>query len=103
MILAHLTKSKFPYYNILTIPLGFGVLGSLGPLGMRYLGIGWPSAHGDGLYQVSYMFLCLGLAIGVYGSFVVDVIYTICDYLDIYCLKIKHPSVPEINGEKKTQ
>lgn len=41
------------------------------------------------------MFTCLGLAVGVYGSFVVDVIVTICDYLDIWCLTIKHPWTPE--------
>jgi ethanolaminephosphotransferase len=37
--------------------------------------------------------MMLGMAIGVYGSFVVDVIVTICDYLDIWCLTIKHPYV----------
>ncbi|KFY71279.1 hypothetical protein V499_08519 [Pseudogymnoascus sp. VKM F-103] len=40
---------------------------------------------------VAYLFCMLGCAIGVYGSFVVDVIVTICDYLDIWCLTIKHP------------
>ncbi|CAP68169.1 uncharacterized protein PODANS_1_20340, partial [Podospora anserina S mat+] len=68
-------------------------------------GLGWPSALGDGVYQVAYMFCMLGMAVGVYGSFVVDVIVTICDYLDIWCLTIKHPYVPEeedeSNGELK--
>ena len=45
------------------------------------------------MYQVSFVFLMLGLALGVYGSFVHDVITTICDYLDIWCLTIKHPYV----------
>ena len=67
------------------------------------LGFGWPSALGDGVYQVAFMFSCLGLAFGVYGSFVVDVIVSICDYLDIWCLTIKHPYVEETEnaGGKK--
>jgi ethanolaminephosphotransferase len=95
MITAHLTKSRFPFYNVLVLPLIFGIADSSGPVFQKYLGFGWPSALGDGVYQVSYMFACLGLAIGVYGSFVIDVITTICDYLDIWCLTIKHPYVPE--------
>jgi ethanolaminephosphotransferase len=101
IIVAHLTKSRFPYYNVLILPLLFGVLDSIGPVLQRRVGFGWPSALGHDVYQVSYMFLCLGLAIGVYGSFVVDVIYTICDYLDIWCLTIKHPYVPDTNGSAK--
>jgi ethanolaminephosphotransferase len=95
MITAHLTKSRFPYYNVLILPLLFGIIDSIGPVLYKYLGFGWPSALGYDVYQVSYMFACLGLAIGVYGSFVVDVIVAICDYLDIWCLTIKHPYVPE--------
>jgi ethanolaminephosphotransferase len=93
IIVAHLTKSRFPYYNVLVLPLLFGTVDSIGPVLLSFTNnmIGWPSALGYGVYQVSYMFLCLGLAIGVYGSFVVDVIYAICDYLDIWCLTIKHP------------
>ena len=45
------------------------------------------------------MFLCLGLTVGVYGSFVVDVITSITDYLDIYCLTIKHPYVEPRDGD----
>jgi len=39
----------------------------------------------------------------VYGSFVVDVIVTICDYLDIWCLTIKHPWVEGQNGSASVQ
>ena len=88
MIVAHLVKAKFPYKNVLLVPLAWGVLDSLGPT----TGL-WPSALGDGVYQVAFVFLCMGLALGVYGSFVHDVITTICDYLDIWCLTIKHPYV----------
>lgn len=101
MITAHLTKAEFPYGNVLTWPLIWGVLDSLGPVLQAKIGFGWPSALGDGAYQVSFVFMCLGLAIGVYGSFVVDVIVAICDYLDIWCLTIKHPVTPE-TAEKKT-
>jgi len=55
---------------------------------------------GHDTYQVGFMFACLGLAIGVYGSFVVDVIVSICDYLDIWCLTIKYPYVAETEEGK---
>lgn len=95
MIVAHLAKDKFPYQNVLVVPLAWSILDSLGPR----LGI-WPSALGDGVYQVAFVFMCMGLAFGVYGSFVHDVITTICDYLDIWCLTIKHPYV---EGEEQKQ
>ncbi|KAI0204234.1 CDP-alcohol phosphatidyltransferase [Astrocystis sublimbata] len=95
MITAHLVQLKFPYWNVLALPLGFAIVDSLGPLLKEHVGwaSGWPSALGDNVYQVAFMFSMLGMAIGVYGSFVVDVIVTICDYLDIWCLTIKHPYV----------
>lgn len=95
MITAHLTKSEFPYQNIIALPLAFGIVDTLGPILQEHIGLGWPSALGHGVYQVAFMFSCLGLAIGIYGSFVVDVIVSICDYLDIWCLTIKHPYVAE--------
>ena len=88
MIVRHLVKDKFPYTNVLLIPLTLAVSDSLG----GRFGL-FSSALGDDTYQVSFVFLMLGLAIGVYGSFVHDVITTICDYLDIWCLTIKHPYV----------
>ncbi|OBT82826.1 ethanolaminephosphotransferase [Pseudogymnoascus sp. 03VT05] len=91
MITAHLVQLDFPYYNVLILPLAYGVFDSLGPVLQEHVGVGWPSALGGGVYQVAYLFCMLGCAIGVYGSFVVDVIVTICDYLDIWCLTIKHP------------
>ncbi|KAI1493970.1 CDP-alcohol phosphatidyltransferase-domain-containing protein [Biscogniauxia mediterranea] len=104
MITAHLVKLDFPYWNVLVLPLIFGVIDSLGPILQEHVGwaSGWPSALGDGVYQVAFMFCLLGMAIGVYGSFVVDVIVTICDYLDIWCLTIKHPYIePTANGKKE--
>jgi ethanolaminephosphotransferase len=102
MIVSHLTKSRFPRGNVLIFPLIYGVIDSLGPFLQRNVGFGWPSALGDGTYQVAFVFLCLGLGIGVHGSFVVDVIFAICDYLDIWCLTIKYPYVEgqEVKKEK---
>jgi ethanolaminephosphotransferase len=97
MIVAHLAKAPFPYQNVLIVPLALAVADSLAPR----LGL-WPSALGDDIYQVAFVFLCLGLSLGVYGSFVHDVITTICDYLDIWCLTIKHPYVEgKQDGEVK--
>lgn len=87
MIVRHLVKDKFPYKNVLLIPLGLAVADSL----LSYVGLS--SVLGSDVYQISFVFLMLGLALGVYGSFVHDVITTICDYLDIWCLTIKHPYV----------
>lgn len=101
MIVAHLIKARFPYQNVLLLPLLYGVVDSLGPWLQEHIGIGWPSALGSDIYQVAYMFLCLGLSIGVYGSFVVDVIVAICDYMDIWCLTIKHPWKEETEPKKK--
>ena len=101
IITAHLVVLDFPYQNILSLPLIYGVFDSLGPFMQQKFGVGWPSALGDDIYQVAFVFLCLGLAVGVYGSFVVDVIVTICDYLDIWCLQIKHPKAENTDGKAK--
>lgn len=95
MITAHLLKQPFPYYNILGVLLAYGVFDSMGPILAETIGFGWPSALGSDTYQVAYVFCMLGTALGVYGSFVVDVIVTICDYLDIWCLTIKHHHIED--------
>ncbi|KAI0149558.1 CDP-alcohol phosphatidyltransferase-domain-containing protein [Xylariaceae sp. FL1272] len=106
MITAHLVQLDFPYWNVLVVPLCAAIIDSIGPILKEHVGwaSGWPSALGDDVYQVAAMFCMLGMAIGVYGSFVVDVIVTICDYLDIWCLTIKHPYVEgqeqKANGKK---
>ncbi|PWY66318.1 aminoalcoholphosphotransferase [Aspergillus eucalypticola CBS 122712] len=98
MICAHLAKASFPYFNMLLIPLALAVLDSAGAV-FGY----WPSLLGDGVRQIAFVWVCLGLSIGVYGSFVHDIITTICDYIDIWCLTIKHPHVEVVtaNGEAK--
>jgi ethanolaminephosphotransferase len=92
MIIAHLTKQEFPMYNVLNLPLFIAVVDGAG----RATGL-WTGVVAQEI-EVGYLYGCLGLAIGVYGSFVIDVIVAICDYLDIWCLTIKHP-VP-IAGNK---
>ncbi|WEW57558.1 Phosphotransferase [Emydomyces testavorans] len=94
IIVAHLVKTDFPYQNILLFPLLFAVLDSAAPkMGFAVLGY-----LGDSTNQVAFVFGCLGLGLGVYGSFVSDVITTICDYLDIWCLTIKHPYHETMDG-----
>ncbi|KAL9048378.1 MAG: hypothetical protein Q9162_007755 [Coniocarpon cinnabarinum] len=102
IIVAHLTKSEFPHHNVLLLPLAFGIVDSLGPWLQSNAGLGWPSLLGAD-YQISYVFMSLGIAIGVYGSLVVDVIVSICDYLDIWCLTIKHPYVEGQDAKSKTR
>ncbi|KAE8156764.1 ribosomal protein S27-domain-containing protein [Aspergillus tamarii] len=96
MITAHLVKASFPYFNVLLCPLALAVFDSAGPV----FGL-WPSTLGSGDGQIAFMYACLGLAIGVYGSFIFDIITTICDYIDIWCLTIKHPYVEKqiANGQ----
>lgn len=75
MITAHLVKLPFPYWNVLVLPLAYAVFDSMGPFLQAHIGLGWPSALGNGGYQVAYMFSMLGMAIGVYGSFVVSFLF----------------------------
>ena len=106
IIIAHLTKNpEFPLTNCLFVPVTLAFVDSLA----HHIKL-WPSALGDGVYQIAFMFCYLGLVIGVYGSFVYDIITTICDYLDIWCLTIKHPTVEDersseasVNGDKKSE
>jgi len=53
IITAHLVQLPFPYYNVLVLPLAYGVFDSLGPFLQRNIGLGWPSALGDQGYQVA--------------------------------------------------
>ena len=69
IIIAHLTKDPvFPMQNVLLLPLSLAVVDSFGPT----VGL-WPSALGFGTYQIAFTFMCVGLAVGVYGSFVVSI------------------------------
>ncbi len=95
IITAHLVKADFPFHNVLNLPLVFAVVDSLGPWLKKYVGrnVGWPSVLGDGenggVYQVAFVFLCVGLAAGVYGSFVVSLLSIILRSLS---LSLSQPS-----------
>ncbi|KAJ5118873.1 hypothetical protein N7448_010580 [Penicillium atrosanguineum] len=89
MIVGHLVQSGFPYYNVLLLPLALSVVDSAGPV----FGLWSTPVLGDIFRQTMFVFGCLGMAVAVYGSFVFDVITTICDYVDIWCLTIKYPYV----------
>ena len=68
IITKHLTKDdKFPRTNVLAVPLILATLDALGPV----IGL-WPSVLGYGTYQISFLFSSVGLAVGVYGSFIVS-------------------------------
>ncbi|KAJ6111924.1 hypothetical protein N7523_007985 [Penicillium sp. IBT 18751x] len=95
MIVGHLVQSGFPYYNVLLLPLALGVVDSAGPV----FGLWSTAVLGDTFRQTMFVFGCLGMAVGVYGSFVFDVITTICDYVDIWCLTIKYPYLEETESK----
>lgn len=67
MIVGHLVKTSFPYFDILLIPLALAVVDSAGP----FFNL-WPSVLGAGSTgQVAFVYVSLGLSVGIYGSFVV--------------------------------
>jgi ethanolaminephosphotransferase len=43
--------------------------------------------------------MAFGLSLGVYGGFVIDCIFTMCDYLDMNCLTVKKK---DKDGNRKT-
>ena len=109
IITAHLTKSHFPFLNVLFLPIVLGMLDAAGPVLMdsaSFYGwgpLGWKSVLGEGDYEIAYVFACLGVAIGVHGSFIFDVVRNICEYLDIWCLTIKHPKGQAAANEKAVE
>lgn len=71
MIVGHLTQTGFPYHNILLYPLVFGVIDSLGPL----LHLWSAPILSEGVGEVAFVWACLGLAVGTYGTFVVSLCF----------------------------
>jgi len=43
--------------------------------------------------------MAFGLSLGVYGGFVMDCIFTMCDYLDINCLTVKKKRSVQQDGK----
>lgn len=77
MITAHLTKSAFPYGNILLVPAYLSILDSLAVL----CGVLDAPVLQD---HAALTYAALGLAIGVYGSFVVSKTCSVCRCL-VWC------------------
>lgn len=83
IIIAHLTKQKFPIDNPpMAIPF-FQIL--LYTLATRFLGYDATSVVN------ALVWLGFGLSTGIHLMFVNDIIYDFTAYLDIYALSIKHP------------
>ncbi|XBW38720.1 hypothetical protein QEN19_004307 [Hanseniaspora menglaensis] len=89
IIVAHLTIQKFPLYNLPTLlPL---VTYTLSAFASHVLGYKSDSV-------ITYLSLFqLGLALGIHGSFLNEIIYEFTTYLDIWVLTIKHPKAVKSN------
>jgi hypothetical protein len=57
-------------------------------------------AYISGEYVLGSVLMAFGISLGVYGAFVMDCVYTMCDYLDINCLTVKKKRTVE-NGKIK--
>ncbi|KAJ1975036.1 hypothetical protein H4R35_003333 [Dimargaris xerosporica] len=86
IIVAHVTKTSFPMANVMLIPLTAGAVNA----NLAFYGLPCliPMA-----YEKYYVYLCVVYSTLVYSHFALTVIRQICDYLDIWCLKIKHKKV----------
>ncbi|KAJ2078266.1 hypothetical protein H4R24_004600 [Coemansia sp. RSA 988] len=86
VIVAHLTGAPFPKLNRMHIPIFVGTANALAPtFGAAKLF----DAHNE----VVLIWFCLAYTGAQYAHFALEVIDTICNYLDINCLTIKHKPV----------
>ncbi|KAJ1988193.1 hypothetical protein H4R33_002525 [Dimargaris cristalligena] len=86
MIVAHVTKASFPIFNMMFIPILVGAVNAnLAQRGLPHL---FPLAQ-----EHYYVYFCVAYAVVVYLHFAMTVINQICQYLDIWCLTIKHKKV----------
>lgn len=82
IIIGHLTLQKFPMLTpSVFIPFAEFLIFSL----LTWLGYSPDSITGDLIWAG------FGLSLGFYSLFVLEIIYEITTYLDIYALSIKHP------------
>ncbi|KAJ2384203.1 hypothetical protein H4S02_004927, partial [Coemansia sp. RSA 2611] len=83
VIVAHVTGAPFPKLNRMHIPIFLGTANALAPrLGLTKIFAG-PN-------EVVLIWICLFYTGAQYAHFALEVIDTICSYLDINCLTIKH-------------
>ena len=66
---------------------------SLAPLALIPLTVCCSESYISGEYVLASVLMALGLSLGVYGGFVMDTIFTMCDYLDINCLTVKRKTI----------
>ncbi|KAI9506981.1 hypothetical protein GGI25_006123 [Coemansia spiralis] len=83
VIVAHVTGAPFPKLNRMHIPIFFGTTNAIAP----HIGL---TKMFDGQNELILIWLCLGYTAIQYAHFALEVINTICTYLDINCLTIKH-------------
>ncbi|KAJ1959289.1 hypothetical protein GGI12_004413 [Dipsacomyces acuminosporus] len=86
VIVAHVTGAPFPKLNRMHIPIFLGTINAITP----YVGL---TKVFDGQNEVYLVWACLIYTAAQYAHFAVEVIDTICHYLDINCLTIKHQAV----------
>ncbi|KAJ2119049.1 hypothetical protein IW147_006155 [Coemansia sp. RSA 720] len=83
VIVAHVTGAPFPKLNRMHIPVFLGTFNALAPrLGLTKIFAG--------SNEVVLIWMCLVYTGAQYAHFALEVIDTICSYLDINCLTIKH-------------
>jgi len=83
IIIGHVAKKDFPYWNILFLPLFLGLADVYITPHFR------EEPYISGEYVLGTVLMAFGLSLGVYGGFVIDCIFTMCDYLDMNCLTVK--------------
>ncbi|KAI9292047.1 Choline/ethanolaminephosphotransferase, partial [Neoconidiobolus thromboides FSU 785] len=83
IILAHVTKAPFPYFNKLYVPLIVGAINS----NLSILFDIKPIFEKGN--EITYIYACMLFSIGYYLYYSISVINEICDHFDIYCLSIK--------------
>ncbi|KAJ1969196.1 hypothetical protein IWQ62_000779 [Dispira parvispora] len=84
MIVAHVTKNSFPLFNVMFIPL------ALGAVNAQLRANGLPHLIPVGAEHF-YVYGCVIYSTLVYVHFAHTVVSQICQYMDIWCLRIKHP------------
>lgn len=83
IIVAHLTLQDFPIYNVaMYIP-------SLQLVSYIIMTKIFGCLEEDVIFAL--VWVGLGLALGIHGMFINDIIYEFTTYLDVYALTIKHP------------
>ena len=83
IILAHLTKQSFPYVNFpMFVPI---IQALLLEILTKFFKWNYYEALSLTIYGG------LGLSIAIYSVFIIEIIYEITTFLDIYALSIKHP------------